>query len=187
MGNDEQKALLFPAFKSISIETPWQDHIRDLASYIISSPSKDPIALSTHPIQFPTILVCTHGGRDKRCGVLGPLLVKEFEQQSQAKFNMVRTDPDRAFDPSAINVGGVSHVGGHKWAGNVIIYIPPNYEIKDEDGSDTVSPLAGKGIWYGRVEPSHVDGILNGTIQGGRVIRELFRGGIDHHGNPLRI
>ena len=26
-----------------------------------------------------TILICGHGGRDMRCGVLGPLLRKEFE------------------------------------------------------------------------------------------------------------
>lgn len=65
----------------------------------------------------------------------------------------------------------VSHIGGHKWAGNVIIYFPPQYP----DGVSP-SPFAGKGIWYGRVEPKHVEGIVSETIKGGKVIKELFRG-----------
>ncbi|KLJ06659.1 hypothetical protein EMPG_17845 [Blastomyces silverae] len=35
--------------------------------------------------------------------------------------------------------------------------------------------LAGKGIWYGRVEPRHVEGIVEETVLGGRVISEHFR------------
>ena len=75
-------------------------------------------------------------------------------------------------------MGLVSHIGGHKWAGNVIVYIPP--AIKDAAGVDSdgksSSPLAGRGVWYGRVEPKHVEGIVKETLVGGRVIRELCRG-----------
>ena len=69
-------------------------------------------------------------------------------------------------------VGLVSHIGGHAWAGNVMVYLPSNHRL--EDGR--LSPLAGKGIWYGRVEPRHVEGIVNETIQKGRVIEQLLRG-----------
>lgn len=192
MGIDNtQEVLLFPAFKHIGISHPWQDHLHDFASYITTSPTKGPKGIYAQHIRSPTILVCTHGGRDKRCGVLGPLLVKEFRDQIQSKDNLRRPEPspvlDEMFDPWAVNVGGISHVGGHKWAGNVIVYIPPNFEIEDEAGPTNVSPLAGKGIWYGRVEPKHVDGILRETVLNGRVIQELFRGGVDQQGNPLRI
>lgn len=71
-------------------------------------------------------------------------------------------------------IGLVSHVGGHKWAGNVIIYFPHKYRTNPVQRRQ--SPLAGRGIWYGRVEPRHVEGIINETIKGGRVIKELFRG-----------
>jgi len=74
----------------------------------------------------------------------------------------------------------ISHIGGHKFAGNVIVYIPP---VLGNEGH----PLAGQGVWYGRVEPKHVEGIVSETIEGGRVIKELFRGGIDGQGGLMRL
>ena len=44
-----------------------------------------------------------------------------------------------------------------------------------------------KGIWYGRVEPKHVEGIVQETISKGRVVEDMFRGGIDQHRKLLRI
>ena len=63
-------------------------------------------------------------------------------------------------------------------AGNVIIYIPPTF---------TSNALAGRGIWYGRVEPGHVEGIVSKTILEGKVVKELFRGGIDQNREILRL
>jgi (2Fe-2S) ferredoxin len=82
----------------------------------------------------------------------------------------------------AARVGLISHIGGHKFAGNVIVYLPPR--LKTDDGE--AHPLAGHGIWYGRVEPRHVEGIISETILKGRVIEELFRGGITQDGEILR-
>ena len=69
-------------------------------------------------------------------------------------------------------VGLTSHVGGHAFAGNAIIYIPKDFKLPD----GKKSPLAGKGIWYGRVEPRHVWGIVEETFKRGKVIEELLRG-----------
>ncbi|KAI4136241.1 MAG: hypothetical protein L6R39_007839, partial [Caloplaca ligustica] len=99
-----------------------------------------------------------HGGRDARCGILGPLIHREFERLHRD-----------------INVGMISHVGGHAFAGNVIVYIPPDFAVEGGEKS----PLAGMGIWYGRVEPRHVEAILEETIKKGRIIGELWRGGLD--------
>ena len=44
--------------------------------------------------------------------------------------------------------------------------------------SSEISKLSGTGIWYGRVEPRHVQGILDATVMRGMVIEELFRGGV---------
>lgn len=76
-----------------------------------------------------------------------------------------------------MNIGCISHVGGHAWAGNVIVYFP----------SDVAHGLAGMGVWYGRVEPRHVEGIVKETVLGGRVIEELFRGGIGRDGRRLWV
>ncbi|KAL8823264.1 MAG: hypothetical protein Q9191_006019 [Dirinaria sp. TL-2023a] len=117
----------------------------------------------------PVILICGHGTRDSRCGVLGPLLRDEFVRQAnEHRAAQVLT--------SRPEVDIVSHVGGHVFAGNVIIYIP---------GSFLHHGLSGKVIWYGRVEPKHVEGILKETIENGKIIEELFRGGLAESGDPI--
>jgi hypothetical protein len=156
-------------------------------------------------VEDVVVLICGHGGRDMRCGVLGPVLKKEFERQlGNAKMRVLKrpvntragdwNETGEEFDSSTVSffkaqtaatarVGLISHIGGHKFAGNVILYIPPG--SKTVDGKE--NPLAGCGIWYGRVEPKHVEGIVRATILLGTVIEELFRGGIRQGGEILRL
>lgn len=128
------------------------------------------------------VLICGHGGRDERCGIMGPLLRSEFEEKLQEKgiclAPQTRNELSRNQDTQYARVGLISHIGGHKYAGNVIIYVPPSFKE---------NALAGTGIWYGRVAPEHVEGIVNETILGGRVIADMFRGGIKKGGEILRL
>lgn len=144
-----------------------------------------PGARSVHEI---VVLICGHGGRDERCGKMGPILAAEFEDKlarqnipviSEAPpHETVRPDYSiQGYQPAA-RIGQISHIGGHKWAGNVIVYIPPSFKS---------NPLAGCGIWYGRVEPQHVEGIVGKTLIDGKVIKPLFRGGIREGGEILRL
>ncbi|KAK4217062.1 Sucraseferredoxin-like protein [Rhypophila decipiens] len=150
------------------------------------------------------VLICGHGGRDQRCGVYGPVLRDEFSTKlSDMGINVLSgpvevnekaeavpeisgeapaTDTTELASPSA-HISLISHIGGHKFAGNVILYIPP--QLKTADGK--AHPLAGHGIWYGRVEPKHVQGIIGETILKGNVISDLFRGGIKQNGEILRL
>lgn len=57
------------------------------------------------------VFVCAHNSRDKRCGVCGPVLIEKFKEEVD-----VRGLKDEVF------VSACSHVGGHKYAGNLIIY-----------------------------------------------------------------
>jgi hypothetical protein len=136
----------------------------------------------------PTILICGHGNRDQRCGIMGPLLEAEFRAAlKRVGFSVDGADGGLLVDqPSHANVGLISHIGGHKYAGNVIIYLPPSF---GDDGGikGEKHALAGKGIWYGRIEPRHVEGVVNETVLGGRVISDHFRGGIDERGGILRL
>ena len=136
------------------------------------------------------VLICGHGGRDQRCGVMGPLLQTEFVRQLCYRGVDTSGCDGRPF-PLASNIDHttvrarvalVSHIGGHAFAGNVIIYVPPSFTVEGRR-----SPLAGKGIWYGRVEPMHVEGMIEETIFKGRVIADLFRGGIEQGGNIFRL
>ncbi|KAG7145937.1 Altered inheritance of mitochondria protein 32 like [Verticillium longisporum] len=131
-------------------------------------------------VQDVLVLICGHDGRDARCGITGPVLRSEFETQLDAAGVSVLKGERGA---AAARVGLISHIGGHKFAGNVIVYVPPG--MKAQDGTE--HGLAGKGIWYGRVEPRHAEGIVKETILGGRVIADMFRGGIDQQRKILRI
>jgi Sucrase/ferredoxin-like len=125
-----------------------------------------------------------------RCGVMGPLLQTVFEEVLSMKGYNVRprsTGPDDKTEKTA-RVGLISHIGGHKFAGNVIIYMP---SIGPEDALQPgIDPgkesLFGKGVWYGRVEPRHVEGLVEETIMKGRVVEELCRGVVGGEGELFR-
>lgn len=93
-------------------------------------------------IKDPVVLICSHEQRDQRCGVIGPMVLEEFQ----------RVPNKAAF------VGGCSHVGGHLYAGNVLICRPERVD------------------WYGMVRPEHVQGIIEVSIEDDKVIEELHRG-----------
>lgn len=135
-----------------------------------------------HRHRSPTILICGHMSRDSRCGILGPILKAEFRRQMWMTVKTSRSYPFPlpGFTKEAplhplhhTNTSLSSHVGGHAFAGNVIIYFPVDFRLANGGG---LSPLAGKAVWYGRVEPRHVDGIVNETMMSGKVIDELLRG-----------
>lgn len=160
---------------------------------------------SVRDVDEVLVLICGHGGRDARCGIMGPLLRQEFEEkvgkvssQFEVRTGPVQISPEAATatatptiegrdsgesSKTGVRVGLISHIGGHKFAGNVIIYIPPG--LKLDDGH--THPLAGHGIWYGRVEPQHVEGILKETVGKGNVVEDMFRGGIDQDRKILRL
>lgn len=143
------------------------------------------------------VLICGHGGRDMRCGVMGTVLRQEFEAQLPDEGIEVLRGPAEVDGDDGVaaisgvvekparmaRVGLISHIGGHKFAGNVIVYLPPS--LKTSEGQP--HPLAGHGIWYGRVEPKHVRGILQETILKGNVIEDMFRGGIRPNREILRL
>src|SRR5436305_1368484 len=213
------RVLLFPSFRSISIPEVSNKVAEDFVQEFLlpatlhpmhqalsaaqkailtrrSPTTENPSAFESNVgVMSPVILICGHKSRDRRCGVMGPLLQAEFARQleklryapSTQRFVQVLNQ-----DHEKVNVGLISHIGGHKWAGNVIMYVPPNWTEKGEPQTKTPemerrSPLAGCGIWYGRVEPKHVEGILKETLLKGTVIRELFRGGIGPKSEVLRL
>lgn len=194
-GNDETwtSAYLFPRFQYIPRIANTQDGHRAFAQELLqpastASPSP-PTETSTHftpqPVTAPVVLICGHGSRDRRCGVYGPILRDHFE--AHLPLTIPPSHPARRNPHVAL----ISHIGGHAFAGNVILYIPLGYipprTAKGHDGEGQTNKLAGSGIWYGRVEPESVVDIVRETIVGGRILERLFRGGIDRNGMPLRL
>jgi len=65
------------------------------------------------------VFVCAHQARDNRCGNCGPEIFKELQNLLKLLNFESETVP--------IQIGKVSHVGGHKYAGNVMIYPPGDH------------------------------------------------------------
>ncbi|SCV02088.1 LANO_0F15126g1_1 [Lachancea nothofagi CBS 11611] len=95
------------------------------------------------------VLVCGHHQRDARCGIIAPQLIKELEP---------RVDSDLAI---------VSHIGGHKFAGNVIFY---NYLGVNDQNTATVD-----GLWFGKILPSTIPVLLK-HLSKNEIISPWFRG-----------
>ncbi|KAI8066678.1 Sucrase/ferredoxin-like-domain-containing protein [Gongronella butleri] len=107
------------------------------------------------------ILICSHRRRDKRCGITAPILAREFDHCLRQ-----RDIEEQGEDGTAILM--CSHVGGHKFAGNIICYT--------HQGT--------RGVWYGRVNPCHCEQIVDETIIQGKVIKDLYRGAMTHSYGP---
>ncbi|PKI79157.1 hypothetical protein CRG98_000449 [Punica granatum] len=98
------------------------------------------------------IFVCAHGSHDRRCGVCGPPLIEMLNEEIESRGLK-----------GQVSVRPCSHIGGHKYAGNLIIYSPDK-----EEGKIT-------GHWYGYVTPDDVPNVLDQHIIQGLVIEGLWR------------
>ncbi|KAL0873230.1 hypothetical protein Bca101_022935 [Brassica carinata] len=98
------------------------------------------------------IFVCSHGSRDRRCGVCGPPLVSRFREELE--FYGLQ---------GKVSVSPCSHIGGHKYAGNVIIYQSKIHRKVT-------------GHWYGYVQPDDVHVLLEKHIIKGEIVDRLWRG-----------
>ncbi|KAL1761387.1 Sucraseferredoxin-like protein [Schizophyllum commune] len=156
-------------------------------------PGNTPPEMGTWVIPYGVVvLLCSHKRRDNRCAIAAKTLETSFCQvlasrgwQADTRLEdptvEMGTDPLEAFRGTAkekeahirSQLKGLqnekralilknSHMGGHKFAGNCIIYTP-----------------AGWGVWYGRVTPHEVEAIVTQTIEGGKILPKLLRGGVN--------
>ncbi|PHU27759.1 hypothetical protein BC332_06091 [Capsicum chinense] len=103
------------------------------------------------------VFICAHNNRDRRCGICGPILIEEFSKAIEFKGLKDK-----------VRVTACSHIGGHKYAGNVIIF------SSGKDGEIV-------GHWYGYVTPDDVPALLDEHIGEGKVIERLWRGQMGQH------
>jgi len=101
--------------------------------------------ISTKELHF--VLVCIHATRDKRCGRIGPKVLDKFKEAI--------TSRDLSHQ---IKILGTNHIGGHKYAGVIIVY--PS------------------GTWYGYVSERNVDKIVDDYLANHGIIPEFWRGQI---------
>jgi (2Fe-2S) ferredoxin len=140
---DHVAIFVYPERVKYLISRTNEEEIRSFANMMVSIPN---IVSSCSAIPWKKlILVCVHGSRDKRCGRIGPMVMTELLAELQR----------RGIPEEEVAVRGSSHIGGHKYAGTLIVY-----------------PT---GQWYGLVTPKVVPELLS-CIERGEVLNRCFRG-----------
>ncbi|KAH1054309.1 hypothetical protein AAZV13_08G295400 [Glycine max] len=97
------------------------------------------------------VFVCSHGSRDRRCGVFGPILVSRFREEIELHGLQGK-----------VLISSCSHIGGNKYAGNVIIF-----------GSSNNREVTGH--LYGYVTPDDVPLLFHQHIIKGEIFDSLWR------------
>ena len=110
-------------------------------------------------LQRPLFFVCGHMQRDARCGKTAPVLRTAIERYLK----------ERKVDAS---VGFVDHIGGHKFAGNLLCYLPTPEPTSKAGRSDPARRYTG--VWYGRVHLDNLQHVLDETLAG-RTVEEMVR------------
>lgn len=169
-------------------------------------PEASPAALkelTTRPCPHQVlILLCSQKKRDARCGQSAPLLRKELQRHLQPLGLYRDLDDER---PGGVGIYFISHVGGHKYSANMMIYRRPNAFGVDDiertklpagetlkpkkaeeqeaeaNGEDQGDVGAGQCIWLARIMPEDCEGIVKYTVLQGKVIKPgtQLRGGFD--------
>ena len=146
----------------------------ETAPALLSAPSLLPNSsqsswrLSSRPCPHKyLILLCSQKSRDARCGQTAPLLRRELERQLRP-LGLYRDLSDER--PGGVGIYFISHVGGHKYSANMLIY------RKSDDLTE-----AQQAIWLARVRPEDCEGIVRFTVLQGKVVKPetQLRGGFD--------
>lgn len=143
------------------------------------------------------ILLCSQRTRDARCGQSAPLLRREFERHLRA-LGLYRDLNDER--PGGVGIYFISHVGGHKYAANVMVYRRRDFDWyrkgrasqgggSRNDGDNRLQGQQGQGqdenknqrgqedegaaqgIWLARVRPEDCEGIIRFTVLQGKVVK----------------
>ncbi|RAH85775.1 sucrase/ferredoxin-like family protein [Aspergillus japonicus CBS 114.51] len=210
-GQQPTTVLLLPSFTIIDHVTPAL--APDLIEHFVSRGPTTTTPLASQPTpsdiseltplrarpcpHSAIILLCSHRTRDARCGQSAPLLRKEFERHLR-HLNLYRDLDDER--PGGVGIYFINHVGGHKYAANVIIYrrrewgwhlaggdITSSSSSADADAdADTGAAQAGasvaagaaagaegaaQGIWLARVRPQDCENIIRYTVLQGKVVK----------------
>ena len=130
--------IVYPDQIAVTLNTTSQKDIECLSRWLVDSSS--PLSLPYTKLPWKRlILVCHHAARDERCGRRGPQVIAELESCLRR----------RRITPFDIYVRASSHLGGHEFAGVVVVY--PECD------------------WYGYISRRNVNDLLDCVLEGRRL------------------
>jgi len=161
-----------PAPASPTLPLPSTDTSTSTPTRASSPPTSLPTTttLTTRPSPHKyLILLCSQKTRDARCGQSAPLLRREFERHLRP-LGLHRDLADER--PGGCGIYFISHVGGHKYSANVLVY---------RRGDADADAEAAQCIWLARVRPEDCENIVRFTVLQGKVVKgeSQLRGGFD--------
>lgn len=118
--------LILPSFTFV--DSVSQADVPDLVHRFIDNPSDEKngstaisaSGMTARPCELDyVILLCSHRRRDARCGITAPLIKRELERHLRP-LGLDRDADDTR--PGGAGIFFVSHVGGHKFSANVLVY-----------------------------------------------------------------
>lgn len=121
--------------------TPLTSPVSIPRSIPLDPPSAAPTSLEAALTATPSphnvlILLCSQKTRDARCGQSAPLLKRELERHLRP-LGLYRDADDHR--PGGVGIYFISHVGGHKYSANMMVY-----RRRDAYGVDGVDRAAGE-------------------------------------------
>lgn len=166
-------------------ESPSTENQTETAATAATPAPQTPLRSRPSP-HAAVILLCSQRTRDARCGQSAPLLKREFERHLRPLGLYRDLDDER---PGGVGIYFISHVGGHKYAANVIVYRRRDFEWykkQAQEGADGGSAEskdegAAQGIWLARVRPEDCENVIRYTVLRGKVVKpkKQLRGGFD--------
>ncbi|KAL2266210.1 hypothetical protein VTJ83DRAFT_5562 [Remersonia thermophila] len=131
----------------------------------LPAPHADHVLTTRRCHHRAVILLCAHKTRDARCGQSAPLLRKEFRRHLEPRGLYRDPDDER---PGGVGIYFVSHLGGHGYSANVLVYRRGgNWEEEDDDArakakaeakAESQEGEAQKGEGEGRADKSGENG-----------------------------
>lgn len=174
-------------------QTPTSDIAsQSVNARLLSSDLPDGFTLRNCPHKY-IILMCSQATRDARCGQSAPLLRRELERHLRP-LGLYRDLGDER--PGGVGIYFISHVGGHKYSANFMIYrrAEPRRTVIEQiqngmegTASGAMTPKvapetdAAQCIWIARVRPEDCENIVRFTVLQGKVVKpeRHLRGGFD--------
>lgn len=114
---DKVALLVFPQF--VKVVTDVESCVHDVKKVLSVKPGEQLPSCASPLPDRGFVLLCSHGKRDKRCGITAPLMKKALNIELREAGLYRDYDDDT---PDGVRVVFINHVGGHKFAANALIY-----------------------------------------------------------------